>query len=298
LTRLPRELCEMVFQYAQNTACDVQGRPIRSITGVTPTFARWHDFHWYVTDNSSASSALRTNSLHQIVVFDENWNIIRKFGAKHLSSPNGIAILLTNKTFLVFVTDSNRNNITVFDATGSFLRTFGSSGNLPGQFNCPCSLLEHQGLLYVADRHNHRIQVMSALDGVFVRSIGSYLEFAYPYDIAIYDQELYVSDNGHHRIQVFSLTGALMRSIGFGKLEYPRGIIVTDAPSGSSSRLVVVENGLDRVHLFDCPQDSSVRMFGSRGKELHQTMNAMGLAYGNGVLAVCDTDNGRIVLLA
>ena len=61
------------------------------------------------------------------------------------------------------VTDPNLvGRISVFDKTGRFLRVIGKTGSGPGEFRTPHALaFDSQGRLVVADRHNHRIQVLS-----------------------------------------------------------------------------------------------------------------------------------------
>jgi len=59
--------------------------------------------------------------------------------------------------------------ISVFDKNGKFLRTFGKAGTGPGEFRTPHALaFDSQGRLIVADRHNHRIQILTK-DGKFIR---------------------------------------------------------------------------------------------------------------------------------
>jgi DNA-binding beta-propeller fold protein YncE len=65
--------------------------------------------------------------------------------------------------------------ISVFDRTGRFLRTIGTTGTGPGQFRTPHALeFDSQGRLIVADRHNHRVQVLTK-QGQF---IAEYPEFS------------------------------------------------------------------------------------------------------------------------
>lgn len=59
--------------------------------------------------------------------------------------------------------------ISVFDRNGKFLRTIGKAGTGPGEFRTPHALeFDSQGRLIVADRHNHRIQILTK-DGKFIR---------------------------------------------------------------------------------------------------------------------------------
>jgi sugar lactone lactonase YvrE len=59
--------------------------------------------------------------------------------------------------------------ISVFDKNGKFLRTMGKAGSGPGEFRTPHAIeFDSRGQLVIADRHNHRIQVLTK-DGKFVR---------------------------------------------------------------------------------------------------------------------------------
>jgi DNA-binding beta-propeller fold protein YncE len=58
--------------------------------------------------------------------------------------------------------------ISVFDRNGKFLRTIGKAGTGPGEFRTPHALeFDSVGRLIVADRHNHRIQILT-MDGKFI----------------------------------------------------------------------------------------------------------------------------------
>lgn len=59
--------------------------------------------------------------------------------------------------------------VSVFDRSGRFLRAIGRAGTRPGEFRTPHALeFDSQGRLIVADRHNHRIQILTR-EGKFVR---------------------------------------------------------------------------------------------------------------------------------
>jgi DNA-binding beta-propeller fold protein YncE len=67
------------------------------------------------------------------------------------------------------VTDPNLiGRISVFNKSGKFLRTIGKAGTGPGEFRTPHALeFDSKGRLIVADRHNHRIQILTK-DGKFI----------------------------------------------------------------------------------------------------------------------------------
>jgi len=68
------------------------------------------------------------------------------------------------------VTDPNLvGRISVFDKTGKFLRVIGKAGTGPGEFRTPHALeFDSKGELVIADRHNHRIQILTKA-GKFIR---------------------------------------------------------------------------------------------------------------------------------
>ncbi len=64
--------------------------------------------------------------------------------------------------------------ISVFDATGKFLRTIGKAGMGPGEFRTPHAMaFDSKGNLIVADRSNHRVQMLTK-SGVFVREYANF----------------------------------------------------------------------------------------------------------------------------
>jgi DNA-binding beta-propeller fold protein YncE len=90
--------------------------------------------------------------------------------------------------------------ISVFDRNGKFLRTIGRTGTGPGEFRTPHALeFDSQGRLIVADRHNHRIQILTK-EGKFIRE---YAEFGRSSGLAIDGNDMIYtadseSDAGRH----------------------------------------------------------------------------------------------------
>jgi DNA-binding beta-propeller fold protein YncE len=64
--------------------------------------------------------------------------------------------------------------ISVFNKSGKFLRVIGRTGTGPGEFRTPHALeFDSRGRLIVADRHNHRIQILMK-DGTFVAELDNF----------------------------------------------------------------------------------------------------------------------------
>jgi hypothetical protein len=83
----------------------------------------------------------------------------------------------TGKRGSVYVADGYGNHrIVVFDASGNWIRQWGSVGNGPGQFGAPdgghphCVVLGRDGLVYTCDRNNNRLEVFDKM-GHFQREI-------------------------------------------------------------------------------------------------------------------------------
>jgi DNA-binding beta-propeller fold protein YncE len=163
----------------------------------------------------------------------------------------------------------------------------GSSGNAIGQFCfplgtslCPPSRTYPGGLLFVADRDNHRMQVFNATTLEHVRTIGTgaigngVYTSSYPCGVAFLssteafpDGLLFVSDYMNDRVQIFNLTTwALLRSITSG-INRPHGVAVLqpnrDYPEGLlfvsnyCNHCVKVVNAVSGKHLFTIGEEDS-----------------------------------------
>jgi DNA-binding beta-propeller fold protein YncE len=101
----------------------------------------------------------------------------------------------------VYVAESHTNvadpnlvaRISVFDRNGSFLRIIGKTGTGPGEFRTPHAVeFDSQGRLVVADRHNHRIQILTK-QGRFIQE---YHAFGRTSGLAIdRDDVIYTTDS-------------------------------------------------------------------------------------------------------
>lgn len=178
--------------------------------------------------------------------------------AASLAGPKGIAFGPEGN---LFVADSGNNRIAVYSPDGLFLRAFGwhvnagpsgepdvctsecqvgGGGEGAGEINEPTGVdFDRSGLLYVADRGNHRVDVLS-VSGDFVRAFGkevnpvdgsdvcieisgckagaadeSTRSIFWPDDVAtLPGEELAVADEGNNRVEVFTTAGAFVRASG------------------------------------------------------------------------------------
>ena len=165
------------------------------------------------------------------------------------------------------------------------------------------------GLVYVADSGNHRIQVFDG-QGRFVRGWGSFGaepgQFNEPWGLAADDEFLYVADTWNHRIQKFTLEGDLVGVYG------QSGSPAADDPTGGlglffgprdvvllgDDRLLVTDTGNHRLQQLT-RDGEFISNVGSFGNQLGQFNEPVGLAVGaEGEVFVADTWNGRIQRLS
>jgi sugar lactone lactonase YvrE len=81
-----------------------------------------------------------------------------------------------------------------FSKDGKFIKSWGTKGAEPGQFDVPhSSAIDSQGRLFIADRSNNRIQIFTQ-DGEYLES---WTQFGSPSGIFISnDDTIYVADSG------------------------------------------------------------------------------------------------------
>jgi sugar lactone lactonase YvrE len=109
-----------------------------------------------------------------------------------VTAPNGDIYVSESHTNL----EANPNavaRISVFDKTGTFIRTFGRVGSGPGEFKTPHAMVfDARGRLIVADRANHRIQIVDT-NGRF---LGEFRDFSRVSGLTIdRNDTIYASDS-------------------------------------------------------------------------------------------------------
>ena len=215
---------------------------------VYKTHKKQYGFYWPYLLAKTPNGELLVGNNHKdakhVVVFDEqlqksrvidNSNETKKFGLIR-----GIAVD-KKKEKHVYISDGESNCIWKFTLDdGKFVSQFGTRGNKAGQFNEPAGLLfSKSNLLFVCDRHNHRIQVFQDDDSFFYE----FGEFSYdlkpgalrePVDLAMNcnQQMLFITSWRNNTVQVFAPNGKILREINnFSGVpfifERPNGIFCT-----------------------------------------------------------------------
>jgi DNA-binding beta-propeller fold protein YncE len=157
---------------------------------------------------------------------------LKSFGRGRLKRPTGLA--RDPASGALYVADTAGHDIKVFDGEGGLLRTLGRRGEEQGEFNFPTHLAFADGLLYVTDTMNSRVQVLEAASGKFVRAFGARGLFVgdlvRPKGVAVdTERNVYVVESYHDHLLVFDRNGAFLMGIGglgaeTGKFYLPAGV--------------------------------------------------------------------------
>jgi len=197
----------------------------------------------------------------------------------------------------IYVTDSVRAQIYVFDVRGRFLRAFGGAGD--GHMIRPTGMqLDRKARrIYLTDTLRHQVMVFG-LDGTLLRAIGKRGsgpgEFNFPTALTLSEGKLYVVDAMNFRIQTLTPDGAFLNSFGqigtqVGTLNRPKGIA-----ADTDGDLYVVDALFETVQVFD-PQGRLLYYFGSRGAKAGQFQLPTGISIDDrNLIYVADSFNRRV----
>ena len=223
-----------------------------------------------------------------------------------LNKPTSISISEND----IYVTDSQKHAIFIFNRVGEFIMKTGSYGINPGQFNTPKGMcVDSKNYLYVSDMRNQRIQIFSPENQV-IRSWENEIHgdgyFYQPNDIQV-DTEgyIYVSSSAsptattnNHRVQRFSLYGEFEKSWR----EQLKEQVVFDSPEGIAvdkrAFVYIVDSGTHQVHKFNGSENENVShilSWGSEGSDINQFRSPLNIAIDSlSNVYVVDSGNYRI----
>src|SRR5712671_63365 len=146
---------------------------------------------------------------HTVVKFDQEGRVLMTLGKPGvagnpqdgaLTEPCSIVVAANGDLFIAEGHSGQQPNapagtvarISRFTKDGKFIRSFGKLGTGPVEFKTPHDLtLDPQGRLVVADRGNHRIQILDT-DGNFT---AEWKQFGRPSGVALRDGRIYVADS-------------------------------------------------------------------------------------------------------
>ena len=192
----------------------------------------------------------------EIVVFDPLGLYLRAFGrdvdlervTDIAISPQGDRMLLVDAGGL----ESDRHRLVEVDANGRTIRSIGTRGTAPGEFNLPTAATYlPDGRIAALDAGNFRVQVLDS-DGHHLRSFGAVGDgpgqLARPKDIAAdLDGNLFVSDTAFGNVQIFTSQGELLMSLGsFDRRDTPGGFVLLSGIAIDETRRVYAVDQLHR----------------------------------------------------
>jgi DNA-binding beta-propeller fold protein YncE len=158
------------------------------------------------------------------------------------------AVLTDPKNGDVYVAESHTDvtdpalvgRISVFNRKGQFLRAIGKAGTGPGEFRTPHALeFDSRGRLIVADRHNHRIQILTREGKV----LGEYDDFGRVSGLAIDRNDvIYAADSeSTETVHPGWLRGIRIGSLTDGKVTMFIPAHKTDSADGAMGEGIAVD---------------------------------------------------------
>ncbi|WP_369436400.1 6-bladed beta-propeller [Lysinibacillus fusiformis] len=180
------------------------------------------------------------------------------------------------------------------------LAQWGTRGNADGQFLNPSGIaITNNGILYVGDRDNRRIQHFD-INGNFLGKWGSAGtgdgQFNQPYGIAVDEWgHVYVTDSELHRVQKFDADGTFLsqwgnQGTGDGQFRYPFSITV-DSTNG---HIYIPDAQNNRIQKFNL-DGSYVSQWGSAWSGDGQFNFPNGIAIdSNGSVYVTEANNHQV----
>jgi len=224
---------------------------------------------------------------------------VQTIGNGQVTQPSAIAVDTVNGNNILV---TNEDQIDVFSASGTYLRSIGGAGSGNGQFYAPDGIAidtANGANVVVVDSGNNRIEVFGA-DGTFIRTFGSMGsgpgQLQTPTAVAVdtaHGSNIVVNDSGNSRIEIFSATGEYIASIsqqagGNGELAGPWGSLAVDP--ANDGNILVIDDGATRIQVFTA-SGSFIRSIGEAG----QTLNSGDLWQPNG-LAIDPAHGSRVLV--
>jgi DNA-binding beta-propeller fold protein YncE len=216
---------------------------------VSPTAVARSEGIFYLADSAIGS----------VLAFRSGKKLLREF-KEGLGRPSGVTVFSGR----VYISDTEKHQVHIYNLEGELLRSIGARGTDPGMFNFPTHLaVDSHGRLYVTDALNARIQVFDP-DGKHLTSIGSVGDssghFGRPKAVAVDDRGLvYVPDALFDNFQIFEGNGSYLFGVGRqgagpGEFWMPSGIA-----TGPDNIIVVADSYNRRIQVFQYIQDTDLQ---------------------------------------
>lgn len=145
---------------------------------------------------------------HQIQIYNQYGQFVRKFGANILQHPRGVTV--DNKGRIVVV-ECKVMRVIIFDQSGAVLQKFGCSKHL--EFPNGVVVNDKQEI-FISDNRAHCVKVFS-YEGVYLRQIGGEGITNYPIGVGINaNGEILIADNHNNfNLTIFTQDGQLVSAL-------------------------------------------------------------------------------------
>ncbi|KAK3577083.1 hypothetical protein CHS0354_037112 [Potamilus streckersoni] len=187
---------------------------------------------------------------HQIQVYNQYGQFVRKFGANILQHPRGVAI--DNKGRIIIV-ECKVMRVIVFDQFGNVLHKFGCSKHLEFPNGVVVNDKEE---IFISDNRAHCVKVFN-YQGAFLRQIGGEGITNYPIGVGINSTgEILVADNHNNfNLTIFTQDGQLINALE-SKVKHAQCFDVALMDDGS----VVLASKDYRLYIYRYAQIPSLGM--------------------------------------
>ena len=212
-----------------------------------------------------------------------------------LPHPWGMAV---NEKGQILVTDWAECTVSIFDANGGKVKSFGSSG----QMNHPIGVaLTATGNILVCDFYNHRIHLFSP-EGKTMKCVGTlgsgFLQFHAPLYVAVHPHSnmVYITEHGNHRVQILNADLTFSSTFGGkgsgnGQFMHPYGVCFD-----STGHVYVADRYNHRVQVFTA-RGEYIRQFGKKGGVEGELDEPVGIAIDSSdIVYISECGNHRISL--
>ena len=203
----------------------------------------WKDGLFLVTDSHNG----------QLYILDREEQEIKPFLTdRKLEQPTGIAY--NHVTDEIIISETREHRLIVLNSKGELLRTVGTRGIGKSEFNFPTFLAFANGILYVVDAMNFRVQVFND-DYQYITEFGEQGDgsgyLASPKGIAVDSHgHIYLADALFHAVQVFDIEGNYLYGIGGkgrddGHFWMPSGVYINN-----EDQIFIADSYNSRIQVF------------------------------------------------
>jgi len=203
-----------------------------------------------VVSDGSGNIYVADSKRGRVYLFDQRGDYMKSLDID-FRRPVGLAF----EQGYLFVSDSSRHCIYRINRMDGSVFIFGKNGTANGEFNYPTFITAKNGMLYVVDSMNNRIQVFD-INGNFITTFGNigntYADIEKPKGIAVDSMgDIYVVDAIQDTVKIFDLSGNILlffgeKGRGYGEFWLPSGIFID-----KDDTIYVADTYNSRVQVFE-----------------------------------------------